>query len=108
MENIAHSRLGLHADQRRLFGTYHSFDQRDMILLIQRVFENKDPEIAECGGKLCRRNFVHKRLGLQAESNKISHCDHLQPVSTRHLRQLRDPSHGSILVHHFANHPGRV
>ena len=82
--------------------------ERDVRLLVELVFERVHFELAELGGKLRFRDFLHHRLVVHAVLDEIGDRDHQQLVPLRELRQLRHARHRAVVVHDFADHAGRI
>src|SRR5579884_2241472 len=103
MEDVAIEAMRMDAHQHVALGADIAMDQRKMQLavnlaLVTNGFEGTERGVHMTGGIAFDQLF---RLG--AIADEVGHRDHLEAVLPAEFDQLRNPRHGSVFIHDFAD-----
>ncbi len=105
----------MHAHQRKLTVVCSpaallqvSAHQRHVEFVIHVARIRDHAEIAIFRGQHRFGNAPHVALVLHPVADQVRDRHQLQPVLLAEFRQLRDARHRAVVVHHFADHAGRI
>src|SRR5579863_95059 len=107
VEDVAGEAFGVDAHKDVLRAVHLAFDERDMVLTVEHRAVADRNEVAERGRQARGDDTLDELLRATAVGDQIRHRDHLQPVASAVPGQVGDASHGAVVVHDLAYHPGR-
>ena len=107
-EQIAQRVGEVHAHQRRFRSVEPAVRERQMHLEAHVVLVGVQAELAELGLHALLGDALHRALGAQPMADQVGDGADLEPVAPRELLQLRAARHAAVVVHHLAQHAGRL
>ena len=105
-ENVAHEAMRVHPNQNRFAAVFNvTANQRDMgFAAIHFAFVRDQPKFAVTRGHERLSDPVDVTLVLHAVTDQLGYGQHFQTVGPAKVDQVRNPRHGAVIAHDFADH----
>jgi len=106
MEGVPGHALGMDPDKDVGGPCHAAFDQGDVVLVVDEGAVADDGEVPVGGRKRRLDHPLDEHVMGSAVGDQIGDGDHFERVAGAVADQVRDPSHGAVVVHHLADDPG--
>ena len=107
-ENIAERTSRVHAHQNIFLLSDIAANKREMTLIIDSAHILNRLKNSRIGLETPFAAALDKMFGFKAVANQLGDGNHFQPVNCAELGQMRNPGHGAVRIHDFANHAARL